>query len=156
MERQLFRSNRGELASRALLPAAACGVLLGIAARLVMRFVARESGLDGAFSVEGSLEVVIFGALIGAPVAWLFFALRPRVSLRFPWAGVLCGLCLFLLFSLLHRLQSGPPWQTLPIPQRPLRSPLRYSSSRGGGSSSTWADARSGYVRRKVRRKSST
>jgi hypothetical protein len=100
MERQLFRSNRGELASRALLPAAACGVLLGIAARLVMRFVARESGLDGAFSVEGSLEVVIFGALIGAPVAWLFFALRPRVSLRFPWAGVLCGLCLFLLFSL--------------------------------------------------------
>ena len=99
MERQLFRINRGALAIRALLPAAACGMLLGIAARLVMRFVAIESGLDGAFSVGGSLEVVAVGALIGAPGAWLFFVLRPRVSLPIPWAGVLCGLGLFLLFS---------------------------------------------------------
>ena len=100
MERQRFRSNRGALAIRALPPAAACGVLLGIAARLVMRFVAMESGLDGAFSVGGSLEVVAFGALIGAPIAWLFFTLRPRAHIRFPWAGLLCGLGLFLLFSL--------------------------------------------------------
>ena len=101
MERQLFRINRGALAIRALLPAAACGMLLGIAARLVMRFVAMESGLDGAFSVGGSLEVAAFGALIGAPGAWLFFVLRPRVNLPIPWAGVLCGLGLFLLFSVI-------------------------------------------------------
>jgi hypothetical protein len=101
MERQRFRSNRGAPAIRALAPAAACGVLLGIAVRLVMRFVAMESGLDGAFSVGGSLEVVAFGALIGAPVAWLFFVLRPRVNLRIPLAGVLCGLGVFLLFSLI-------------------------------------------------------
>ena len=76
-------------------------MLLGIAARLVMRLVAMESGLAGAFSVGGSLEVAAFGALIGAPVAWLFFVLRPRVKLRIPWAGVLCGLGVFLLFSLI-------------------------------------------------------
>jgi hypothetical protein len=87
-------------AIRALLAAGGCGVALGIAARIAMRFVARESGLDSAFSVGGSLEVVAFGALVGAPIAWLFFAVRPLVRLPVPWAGVLAGCGLFLVLSL--------------------------------------------------------
>ena len=85
---------------RALIVGVGCGVGLGVAGRIAMRFVARESGLLGAFSVGGSLEVVAFGALLGAPIAWLFFALRPRVHLRSPWAGVLAGCGLFLVLSL--------------------------------------------------------
>ena len=86
------------VAIRSLLAAAASGVLLGIAARVVMRLVARESGLEGGFTLGGSLEVVAFGALIGAPIALLFFMFRHRVSVPAPWAGLLCGFALFLVF----------------------------------------------------------
>lgn len=91
----------GAISVRVLLYAIACGALLGVAARIAMRFVARESGLDSAFSVGGSFEVVAFGALIGAPIALLFFVFRRRVDVPAPWLGLLFGLVLFLLFAVI-------------------------------------------------------
>lgn len=45
------------------------GVLLGAAARVAMRWVAIDAGLDPGFSIGGSIEVLAFGVLIGSPVA---------------------------------------------------------------------------------------
>jgi hypothetical protein len=78
------------------------GALLGIAARVVMRFIALESGLDGGFSVGGSLEVVAFGLLVGTPVALAFLSFRRRLSVPAPWGGVAVGLCLFFVLSVLQ------------------------------------------------------
>ena len=39
-------------------------------------------------SLGGSLEVVAFGAIIGTPVALLFFAVRARVESWSPWLGL--------------------------------------------------------------------
>ena len=87
------------IATRILLWGVVCGVIHGVQARIVMRLVARESGLDGAFSIGGSLEVVTFGLAVGAALAWLFFIVRHRVPLRSPWAGALYGLAIFLVFA---------------------------------------------------------
>lgn len=76
------------------------GVVLGAGARVVMRFVALESGIAAGFSTGGSLEVVVFGALVGAPAAWLFFTLRPRLALPAPVPGLLSGLTLFAVLAL--------------------------------------------------------
>ena len=76
------------------------GVLLGLGARGVMRAIAIESGLPVAFSLMGSVDVVAFGTMIGAPVAFVFLILRGRLSVRRPWAGMGCGLLLFLILAL--------------------------------------------------------
>lgn len=73
---------------------------LGIGARAVMRVIALASGLPGSFSPGGSLEVVLFGALIGFPVALGFFAVRDRVRLRAPYAGAAVGLTTFLVLMI--------------------------------------------------------
>lgn len=91
---------RGDLI-RAALSAAVSGVILGLAARLVMRFVALESGMRGGFSIGGSLEVIVFGALVGAPIALVFFLLRPRLRVRAPWAGLIAGFAVFAVMALL-------------------------------------------------------
>ena len=84
---------------RTLMSAALSGLLLGVGARVVMRFVALEAGMSYGSSLGGSFEVVAFGAMVGAPAAWLFFALRPRVPLGWPWAGVTYGVLLVGLLS---------------------------------------------------------
>jgi hypothetical protein len=66
--------------SRLIVASLTAGLVLGAAARAVMRFVALESGIDTGYSLGGSLEVVAFGVLCGAPVALLFFALHPRLA----------------------------------------------------------------------------
>ena len=93
---------RGELI-RALGASCLSGLLLGVAARVTMRFVAREAGVSANFSLGGSLEVVAFGTMIGAPVAMLFFGIRPRLPVRRPWPGLLWGLSLFGI------LTAAPP-----------------------------------------------
>ena len=84
---------------RILVASCVSGLALGIAARVVMRFVALESGMSGNFSIGGSLEVVAFGAILGVPIAFLFFALRRRVKMGRPWPGVICGLALFAVVA---------------------------------------------------------
>jgi hypothetical protein len=85
--------------ARALIAACLSGAILGLAARVAMRLVALEAGVAVGFSPGGSLEVVAFGALVGAPVALLFFALRAWRRVRHPWLGVLCGLALFCVLG---------------------------------------------------------
>jgi len=82
-----------------LLVSCLSGVILGVAARVTMRFVALEAGVSVGFSPGGSLEVVAFGVIIGTPVALLFFAFRSRGQVRQPWPGLLCSLSLFGILS---------------------------------------------------------
>jgi hypothetical protein len=70
----------------------AAGIGLGVAARLVMRVVALESGFDPAFTFAGSIEVVAFGALLGTPLAVFFLIARRRTSRARPWLGIMYGL----------------------------------------------------------------
>lgn len=60
-----------------------------------MRFIALESGLPGGFSFGGTLEVVAFGTMVGAPATLIFLRLRPRFATRIRWPGAFVGLCLF-------------------------------------------------------------
>ena len=76
------------------------GLLLGVGARVVMRFVALEAGNAGRAPRSGDLsQAAAFKAMVGAPAAWLFFALRLRVPLGWPWAGVTYGVLLVGLLS---------------------------------------------------------
>ena len=83
-----------------LLFAVGSSVLLGLAARLSMRFVALESGMAGAFSFGGSLEVIVLGIMIGAPLALLFLTMRRHVAMPAPFAGVLYGVAVFSFLTL--------------------------------------------------------
>jgi hypothetical protein len=90
------------------------GVLLGLVARLAMRFVALESGGEGGFSLGGSLEVVASGAVIGVPSALLFFLSRRRLQKSAPWPGLLWAALVFVTLALvrppaaLSALQATP------------------------------------------------
>ncbi|MGH9350385.1 MAG: hypothetical protein ACRD26_24305 [Vicinamibacterales bacterium] len=95
---QVIDMRTGRL-TRTLVVSCLSGLLLGVAARVTMRFVALEARMPVGFSLGGSLEVVAFGAIIGSPVAFVFFALRSRVQARRPWPGLLCGLILFGVLS---------------------------------------------------------
>lgn len=87
--------------TRTLAVSCLSGLLLGAAARVTMRFVALEAGVSVALSLGGSLEVVTFGALVGTPVALLFFVFRLRVQVWRPWLGLLCGFSLFAVLGAL-------------------------------------------------------
>ena len=77
-----------------LLLAACAGLTLGVAARVAMRVVALQAEVAPAFSWGGTVEIVVFGALVGAPLALLFWACRQRFHLP-PWSSVAAGLLVF-------------------------------------------------------------
>jgi hypothetical protein len=77
-----------------LLLAACAGLTLGVAARIAMRVVALQAEVVPAFSWGGTVEIVVFGALVGAPIALLFWACRARLHLP-PWSSVAVGLLVF-------------------------------------------------------------
>jgi hypothetical protein len=77
----------------------AAGLALGIPARVVMRFVALESGLDPGFSIGGSLEVIAFTTLVAAPAAAVFLATRHRIPIRRPWVGLVYGAAVFFTLA---------------------------------------------------------
>lgn len=82
-----------------MLLSGSAGVLLGLAARLTMRWVALESGVSPGFSTGGSFEVVALGVALGAPAAFLFFLVQPQAARMRPWSGLLWGLALFALLA---------------------------------------------------------
>ena len=86
-----------------MLAAASSGLVLGVAARLLMRFVALEAGVSPGYSLGGSLEVIAFGAIVGTPVAFAFLSIRQRVRYRVPWPGLALGL------GMLVALTAVPP-----------------------------------------------
>lgn len=63
-----------------------------------MRLIALEAGMAGGFSSGGSLEVILFGGMIGMPVALLVWACRKRWRLPF-WSGTIAGLALFVIVA---------------------------------------------------------
>ena len=82
--------------ARWIAEAIVAGVLLGTAARLAMRVLVWLAGGGGGFSRGGSVEIVVFGALLGAPIALAVFAVRQWRGWRHPWVGVLAALALYL------------------------------------------------------------
>lgn len=85
---------------RRLAYAIIAGLALGVGARIVMRAIAQLAGSADGFSWGGSLEVVLLGVLIGAPVALFFLTLRARLKWPMPWAGVALGFSLFAATAL--------------------------------------------------------
>jgi len=79
--------------------ALASGAVLGVGGRLVMRLVALEAGLNAAFSLGGSIDVVMFGVLLGAPITLVFCWLRARMPVGVPWGGVIVGGAVFVVLS---------------------------------------------------------
>src|SRR5262245_26635000 len=64
-----------------------------------MRLVSLESGGAPEFSPGGSIEVVLFGLLLGAPAALLLLVARSRWTLP-AWSGVVVGLTMFGVLAL--------------------------------------------------------
>ncbi len=89
---------------------------LGVGARLVMRLISRASNLPGSYSTGGSVEVVIFGGLIGFPAALAFFALRQRVKTRLAWPGLAFGGMMFLGLALLPPSSARSAMANTPDP----------------------------------------
>jgi hypothetical protein len=86
-------------AGRYLSLAVCAGAVLGIAVRVAMRLVAWQSGVKASFSLGGSLEIVLFGTLVGAPAALLYWAGRHRFALP-RWTAVAAALLLFAILAL--------------------------------------------------------
>lgn len=78
--------------------AVSAGAALGVIARAAMRVVAWQAAVEPEFSWGGSLEVVLFGVIIGAPVALLVWACRYRFRLP-SGIGVLAGVALFVVLA---------------------------------------------------------
>ncbi len=79
----------------ALAAGASLGFLfLGIGARVGMRIVALASAQPTAFTVEGSVAVILLGALTGAVVAAIFLLVRIVISTsRWVRGAVFWGVC---------------------------------------------------------------
>lgn len=77
------------------------GALLGAASRIAMRMVAVEAGVTPGFSLGGSLEVVAFGIIVGAPSALVYWTARRNWPLP-RWAGVVAGMLLCASLVLLE------------------------------------------------------
>jgi hypothetical protein len=93
-----------------------------------MRGVAVEADVRRGFSIGGSLEVVAFGALLGAPVALAFWAARRRWRLP-RGAGTAVGLLLLAVLSIFQ-----PPAASSALgatPDSPLATGLLFTAAFG-------------------------
>jgi hypothetical protein len=86
-------------ALRRLALAACAGAVLGIATRVAMRLVAWQAGVNASFSFGGSFEIVLFGILVGTPLALLYWGCRARFALP-RLTGVAAALALFAVLAL--------------------------------------------------------
>ena len=102
------------------------GVWLGLASRIAMRIVAFEAGTNVGFSAGGSLEVVAFGTIVGAPVALVLWACRRRWQLP-RWSGTAAGM---LLFFILVVFQPPAAKSALAAtPDMPLATALLFAAA---------------------------
>ena len=96
-----------------LLSGLIAGLTAGVGSRIAMRLVALDSGGDPAFSIGGTLFIVLMGAFLGAPLGLLFVAVRRwlpgPILVQGIGFGVLSALLfLSLLVPLLLREVSKP------------------------------------------------
>ena len=71
------------------------GFLLGCGARVAMRVLSWLAGTAAEFSTGGSVEIVVFGTLLGAPLALGVFLLRNWRGWTHPWVGLWTSLGIF-------------------------------------------------------------
>lgn len=71
------------------------GLLLGFGARVAMRVLSWFAGTSAEFSTGGSVEIVVFGTLLGAPLALGVFLLRRWRGWTHPWVGLWTSLGVF-------------------------------------------------------------
>ena len=71
------------------------GFLLGCGARVAMRVLSWLAGSAAEFSTGGSVEIVVFGTLLGAPLALGVFLLRNWRGWTHPWVGLWTSLGIF-------------------------------------------------------------
>lgn len=79
--------------------ATCAGLALGVAARVGMRLIALQADASPEFSFGGSVEVVLFGIIVGTPVALIVWVCRYRFRLP-ARTGVIAGLVLFGVLAL--------------------------------------------------------
>jgi hypothetical protein len=91
----IFRHNRP--VSAGFLAGATVGLIAGAGARVAMRLVAIAGNVAPAFTVAGTLTILITGVLYGVAAGLLFVAVRPR--LPGSQQGVIFGLVLVLGFG---------------------------------------------------------
>ena len=71
------------------------GLLLGCGARLAMRVLSYLAGTAAEFSTGGSVEIVVFGTLLGTPLALVVFLVRNWRGWTHPWVGLWVSLGIF-------------------------------------------------------------
>ena len=102
------------------------GVWLGVAARIAMRLIALQAGLVGGFSSGGSLEVILFGAMFGAPVALVTWSCRSKWRLPI-WFGIIVALALFFLLTMFQ--PSAARSALGGTPDKPLWTALLFAAA---------------------------
>jgi hypothetical protein len=74
------------------------GVAAGVGARIAMRIVALIATGSGSFSVEGTLAILVLGAMLGVPLGLLFVGVRRWLPGK-PWLkGLIFGVVGALVF----------------------------------------------------------
>lgn len=77
------------------LEALVAGFLLGCGARLAMRVLSWLAAGPAGFSTGGSVEIIVFGTLLGTPIALGIFLLRAWRGWAHPWVGLWISLGIF-------------------------------------------------------------
>ncbi len=89
----------------------------GVWARIAMRMVALMISGQGSFSLEGSVGILILGAILGVPFGLLFGVIYGRLPLKSWLQGLFYGVPWMLLFALVAftnrdgELSLLPAWQ---------------------------------------------
>ena len=81
--------------------------MLGIGGRLVMALIALSQGTIERPSLEGSIEVVITGLLIGVPAGLLFLGLRKYLPIAGLWKGAAWGVGVFVVLAIITPQQHS-------------------------------------------------
>ena len=69
--------------------AALGALILGLGGRIVMRLLAMMIARDATFSMAGSLEVIAYGAIVGAVSGAIFSVTRSNLPTPWPIQGIL-------------------------------------------------------------------
>ncbi len=86
--------NRLHSVMSGLLSGLLSGMAVGVGARIAMRIVVDTTSRFPTFTPEGTLFVVLSGALLGMPIGVLYTALKQRLPGPVPVRGLLFGLIL--------------------------------------------------------------
>ena len=81
-----------------LLSGLIAGLTAGVGSRIAMRLVALDSGSEPAFSIGGTLFIILMGALLGVPLGLLFVAVRRWLPGPALVQGISFGVLSALLF----------------------------------------------------------